>query len=47
MLFYEPLFLFVFLPAAFAVSLRLRHSPKRRLLSLLAAPFTDRRRPLC
>ncbi len=37
MLFYEPLFLFVFLPAAFVVSVRLRHSPRRRILSLLLA----------
>src|ERR1700710_672360 len=37
MLFYEPLFLFVFLPGAFALYLRIRHSSRARLWTLLAA----------
>ena len=37
MLFYEPLFLFVFLPGVFALTLRLRHSPRARLWILLVA----------
>ncbi|TPG46411.1 MBOAT family protein [Roseomonas nepalensis] len=37
MLFYEPLFLFVFFPAAFALTWRRRHSADRRLFVLLTA----------
>jgi len=37
MLFYEPLFLFVFLPAVFAITLRKRHSVPARLWILLVA----------
>ena len=37
MLFYEPLFLFVFLPGVFTVYLRLRRSPRGRLWTLLVA----------
>ena len=37
MLFYEPLFLFVFLPAVFVLTLRLRHSTAARLVILLIA----------
>jgi alginate O-acetyltransferase complex protein AlgI len=37
MLFYEPIFLFVFLPATFFIILRLRHSVGGRAVILLAA----------
>ena len=37
MLFYEPLFLFVFFPAVFGLTLRLRHSGNARLWILLVA----------
>ncbi len=37
MLFYEPLFLFVFLPGVFALYLRMRRSPRARLWILLVA----------
>ncbi len=37
MLFYEPLFLFVFLPGVFALYLRMRRSPRARVWILLAA----------
>ena len=37
MLFYEPLFLFVFLPGVFTVYLRIRRSPRGRLWTLLVA----------